>query len=384
MVFERYIKNYLQEFNRLDRNSWNYEDGCVLIGASHLYRATGEDFYYDCVKNYIDRYVNEEGSIRGYEKEEYNIDRIPSGLVLFLLYEKTSQKKYLKAIENLRMQLAHHPRTRSGNFWHKKIYPNQIWLDGLYMGMPFYLSYENLKGGENGYKDILQQFNHVRSRLYDSEKKLYYHAYDETKQMFWANKETGLSKNFWSRAMGWYVMALADCLELFPEKEKECRKRLAELLVETVDGLLCYQDKESGLFYQLTELGGTKGNYLETSASIMFAYGILKGVRLGILDEKVYRGKGEEILIGIETKMFSLKDGRLQLTGICKGAGLGPSENRFRDGSVEYYLKEEIVKDEQKGVGAAMMVYGEWLLLKKEKPVKPTGYPKVEIWNGRY
>lgn len=384
MVFERYIKNYIQEFNRLDRDFWNYEDGCVLIGAHHLYRATGEGFYYECIKNYIDRYVGEDGRIKGYDKEEFNIDKIPSGLVLFLLYEKTSGQRYLTAIETLRRQLEHQPRTKSGSFWHKKIYPHQIWLDGLYMGMPYYLACENLSGNGTGYKDILQQFNNVRKILFDKEKRIYYHACDETRQIFWADKETGLSKNFWSRAIGWYLMALADCYDLFPESENECRERLANLLAEAVDGLLCYQDKESGLFYQLTALAEIKENYLETSASAMFAYAILKGIRMGILDEKHYRGKGEEILIGIETRMFCLANGQLYLTGICKGAGLGPSDNRFRDGSAEYYLKEEVVKDEQKGVGAVMMAYSEWLLLVREKAVEPSDFPQVEIWNGKY
>lgn len=384
MVFERYIKNYIQEFNRLDRDFWNYEDGCVLIGAQRLYQATGENFYYECIKRYIDRYVGEDGKIKGYDKEEFNIDRIPSGLVLFLLYEKTSEPKYLTAIKTLRMQLEQQPRTKSGSFWHKKIYPDQIWLDGLYMGMPYYLACENLSGNKTGYRDILQQFNHVRKILFDTEKQLYYHAYDETRQIFWADKESGLSKNFWSRAIGWYLMALTDCYDLYPERETECRKRLAELLAEAVDGLLCYQDPKSGLFYQLTALAEIKGNYLETSASAMFAYAILKGVRLGILDEKSYRGKGEEILIGIETRMFCLESGRLHLTGICKGAGLGPADNRFRDGSAEYYLKEEVVEDEQKGVGAVMMAYSEWLLLMRGKPVAPAVFPRVDIWNGKY
>lgn len=384
MVFERYIKNYIKEFNDLDREVWNYEDGCILIGAEKLFHATGESFYYDCIRNYVDRYVDEDGNIKGYEREEYNIDRIPSGLVLFLLYEKSGEIKYRKAIEALRLQLKHHPRTKSGSFWHKKIYPNQIWLDGLYMGMPYYLTYEKMFGTRAAYDDVMMQFNNARNTLFDEGKKLYYHGWDEAKEIFWADKETGLSKNFWSRALGWYLMALIDCYEILPEEETKHRNRLGELLKEAVDGLLLYQDKESGLFYQLTALKDVKGNYLETSSSIMFAYGILKGVRLGVLEEAKYRGIGEEILIGVETRMFQQYEGKIQLTGICKGAGLGPENNLFRDGSVEYYLKEEVVADEQKGVGVMMMAFGEWLQLLKYKPVEPTNYPRVEIWNGKY
>ena len=178
MLLERYIKNYMGEFNRLDRNFWNYEDGCVLIGAEKLYHASGEEFYYDCIKNYVDRYVSENGEIKGYEEEEYNLDRIPAGLVLFLLYEKTSLPKYRSAMARLRNQLTHQPRTESGSFWHKKIYPYQVWLDGLYMAMPYYLTYERRFGNGEGYEDILLQFDNARRTLFDEEKKLYYHAFD--------------------------------------------------------------------------------------------------------------------------------------------------------------------------------------------------------------
>lgn len=384
MVFERYIKNYTGQFNKLDRDVWNYEDGCILIGAWRMYEAAGEEFYYDCIKNYVDRYVDEDGIIKGYDPGEYNIDRIPSGLVLYLLYEKTGEEKYRKAIEALRNQLRYHPRTASGSFWHKKIYPYQIWLDGLYMGMPFYLTYEKLFENGNGYEDIIKQFNNARAVLFDEKKRLYYHAYDEKKQMFWADKKTGLSENFWSRAIGWYIMAIVDCYEIFPEEEKEARKRLGELLAEAMEGLLLYQDKESGLFYQLTALSKIPGNYLETSASAMIAYAIMKGIRLRILDEQRYRDKGEEILIGIENRMFSLSKGKLKLNGMCKGAGLGPDDRSNRDGSIAYYLSEEVVSDEQKGAGAVMMAYSQWILLIKEKPVVVTEKPEVEIWNGTY
>ncbi|WP_024294323.1 glycoside hydrolase family 88/105 protein [Lacrimispora indolis] len=383
MLLERYIMNYMGEFNRLDRNFWNYEDGCVLIGAEKLYHASGEEFYYDCIKNYVDRYVSENGEIKGYEEEEYNLDRIPAGLVLFLLYEKTSLPKYRSAMARLRNQLTHQPRTESGSFWHKKIYPYQVWLDGLYMAMPYYLTYERRFGNGEGYEDILLQFDNARRTLFDEEKKLYYHAFDEKKQMFWADKQTGLSENFWSRAMGWYLMALADCLELFAGEEK-FKKRLSALFSEAVEGLLPYQDRESGLFYQLTALPGLEGNYLETSASLMFAYALFKGVRLGVLPESPYLIKGEEIFLAVETEKFALSGGRLQLTGMCKGAGLGPENNRARDGSRAYYLKEPVVADEQKGAGALMMAYSEWLLLKKKGPVRPETFPRVEIWNGNY
>lgn len=381
MIFERYIKNYMNEFDKLDRCFWNYEDGCVLIGAQAMYEATGDEYYFESIRSFIDRYVKEDG-IMYYDPEEYNIDKIPSGRVLYLLYRKTGNETYRKAIELLMGQLRNHPRTECGSFWHKKIYPYQIWLDGLYMGLPFYMMYENDFGGDN-YGDIMQQFRNAKKYLYDEKTHLYYHAYDEKKEMFWADKETGLSANFWSRALGWYLMALADCYELMPESQKEYREELAALWKEAVDGMLLYQDQESGLFYQLTALADQEGNYLETSASSMVAYSILKGCRLGVLPEADYRAKGEEILIALETRMFTIKNGKLELGGMCKGAGLGPADNLKRDGSVAYYLSEGVVHDEQKGTGAAMMAYSEWLRLRKTGIEVLPGI-EVEIYNSGY
>ena len=382
MIFERYIKNYMYEFDQLDRCFWNYEDGCVLIGAQAMYEATGDEYYFDSIRNFIDRYVKEDG-IMYYDPKEYNIDKIPSGRVLYLLYKRTGNETYRKAIELLMGQLREHPRTECGSFWHKKIYPYQIWLDGLYMGMPFYMMYENDFDGGKNYGDIINQFLNARKYLYDEEKHLYYHAYDEKKEMFWADRETGLSPNFWSRATGWYLMALADCYELMPKEQEEYRKVLADLWKEAIDGMLEYQDKESGLFYQLTALSDVEGNYLETSSSSMVAYSILKGCRLGVLPEAVYRAKGEEILIALETRMFTIKNGKLELGGMCVGAGLGPADNPRRDGTVAYYLAEGVVHDEQKGTGAAMMAYSEWLKLRKSGIEVLPGI-EVEIYNSGY
>ena len=382
MIFERYIKNYMHEFDNLDRCCWNYEDGCVLIGAQAMYEPTGDEYYFESIHSFIDRYVKDDG-IMYYDPEEYNIDKIPSGRVLYLLYQKTGVEKYKKAIELLRGQLRRHPRTQCGNFWHKKIYPYQIWLDGLYMGLPFLMMYERDFATGEIYDDVMNQFRNVRKYLYDDKTHLYYHAYDEKKEMFWADKETGLSPNFWSRALGWYLMALADCYELMPKEQEEYRKELAAQWKEAVDGMLEHQDKESGLFYQLTALPEQEGNYLETSSSSMVAYSILKGCRLGAFSEAEYRAKGEEILIALETRMFTMKNGKLELGGMCVGAGLGPADNLRRDGSVAYYLAEGVVHDEQKGTGAAMMAYSEWLKLKNQG-VKALPGIDVEIYNSGY
>lgn len=386
MIVDRYIKNYMEQFNRLDRKCWNYEDGCVLIGALDMYEATGEEFYFDSIRDFVDRYVKEDG-IMYYDPEEYNIDKIPSGRVLFSLYRRLGNEKYRKAAGLLMGQLRRHPRTESGSFWHKKIYPWQIWLDGLYMGLPFYMMYENEFGMGEGYSDVMGQFRNARRFLYDEKEHLYYHAYDEKKDMFWADKKTGLSPNFWSRSIGWYLMALADCYERMPERQKEYRQELAALWREAVDGMLEHQDKESGLFWQLTALPETPGNYLETTGSCMTAYSILKGCRLGVLPEMEYLAAGEEILMALETRMFKISRRRLMFTGMCVGAGLGPAGNLHRDGSVSYYLSEPVVCDEQKGVGIMMMAYGEWLkgeaVRSKENKMGNPGI-LVDIYNSGY
>lgn len=383
MILDAYIRSYMKEFDRLDRKCWNYEDGCVLIGAMAMYEATQDEAYFESIHNFIDRYVKDDG-IMYYDPEEYNIDKIPSGRVLFPLYRRTGNEKYRLAAELLMSQLKGQPRTECGNFWHKKIYPWQIWLDGLYMGMPFYAMFENEFGtGTDAYADMMNQFRCVRKYLYDEEKHLYYHAYDEKKRMFWADPETGLSENFWSRAIGWFLMALADCWALMPEEKAEYREELAKIWKEAIDGMLEYQDEESGLFYQLTALAGTEGNYLETSSSCMVAYSLLKGYRLGVLADESYGKNGEKILAALCARMFTMEHGVVHLGGMCSGAGLGPDGNLHRDGTVAYYLSEPVVCDEQKGVGAFMMAYSEWLRVQHcdRQPAPGVG---IEIYNKGY
>ena len=382
MVIEKYARSYAEVFDKLDRAEWNYEDGCVLIGLQVLYDVTGDEYYFNTIKNYIDRYVAEDGTIKGYNQLEYNLDRIPSGRVLYMLYERTGSPKYRAAIEKLMEQLRNHPRTKCGSFWHKKIYPNQIWLDGLYMGMPYYALYDKHFGDGSGLVDIVNQFKNARKYLYDDKTGLYYHGYDESREVFWADKETGLSQNIWSRALGWYMMGLVDCYEIIGDAYPEGAACLKEIYCEMVETILKYQDKESGLFYQLTVLPEVEGNDLETSSSLMFAYAIIKGCRLNLIDG-TYKGKGEEILIGLETRMFSCSHGKLSLGGMCLGAGLGPEDNHRRDGTIEYYLAEPVVHDEQKSAGVAMMACGEWMRMDKSVG-KEGSYPSVGIYNDGY
>lgn len=357
---DKYVKEYVRTYKRYRENEWCYEDGCIYMGAKCMYEATKDPIYYDYLIKNVGEFVREDGTIRGYDQEAYNIDNINAGKILFFLYEQTKEEKYRKAIEGLMDQLRTHPRTNCGNFWHKKIYPNQIWLDGLYMAQPFYMEYETKFDNKEKYKDIINQFENVRKYLFDETKKLYYHGYDETKTRIWANPVTGCSPNFWLRSMGWYLMSLIDTYEKTSEEIYEHSYTLKTLLKEGVKGIVNYQEPKSGLFYQLIDLPEVEGNYLETSGSIMIAYTLMKGCRLGALQREKYQGIGEGILSSLVDHRIEVTEGKAHLTWICAVAGLGPKEER--DGSVAYYLSEPITVDDQKAVGPLMMAYSEYLM----------------------
>lgn len=364
MKFDHYAEYHLAHFENA-KSDWNYEDGCVLLGCVQLYKATGKACYKDFVINYMKLFINDDGTINHYEKEKYNIDSIHTGKVLFFLYEETKEEKYRKAIEILMDQLRSQPRTKCNNFWHKQIYPNQIWLDGLYMAQPFYMEYETKYNNKEHYSDIVSQFKNVRKFIYDEEKSLYYHAYDEAKVQIWADKETGKSPNFWLRAMGWYLMALIDTMDVMSKEIFEQYKELEGIFKEAVKGILQYQDKESKLFYQIIDKGDIEGNYLETSGSAMVAYAIIKGCRLGVLSKEKYKETGLEILNSIIDNMLIEEDSVPKLSNICSVAGLGPKDER--DGSLEYYFSEPVVCDDHKGSGAFMMAYAQMLMLEESK-----------------
>ena len=358
---ERYIKDFLagyQPYKPWPR--WNYEDGCVLSGAVKLYHATQDGLYRDFVLNYLSPRVEADGSIPGYPTHTYSIDDINPGKSLFFAWHETGEERYRKAIEFHFERLMGHPRCACGNFWHKEQYPWQVWLDGLYMAQPFYMAYEKEFDRYTRLSDITAQFRNVRRHLFCDEKQLSYHGWDEKRVQPWCNPETGCSPNFWLRSMGWYVMALADCIGLCSEQLFEHYKLLVDLFRESLRGLLRYQDKASGLFWQVIDLPEAAGNYLETSGSAMACYAVLKGVRLGLLDSEEYLPIGRRIYEGLCREMLKEgEDGKLHLGGICRVAGLGGKEQR--DGSVAYYLSEEICCDDSKGVGPFMMATAEYL-----------------------
>lgn len=334
---------------------WDYCHGLELQSMLDVYDRYGNRKIYDYALAYADTMVNADGTIKMYKREEYSLDRINSGKFIFRIYEQTKDEKYKKALALMRSQLDEHPRNADGGFWHKKIYPNQVWLDGLYMGQPFYMEYETRFNDKKNYPDIFNQFFNVVKNMRDEKTGLYYHAYDSSKEMFWCDKTTGLSKNFWLRALGWYSMALLDTLTKADNSYQPEYDQLKQIFIDLMESMVKFQD-ESGMWYQVVNMGGREKNYLETSGSAIMAYSMLKGVRLGFLPES-FRAYGKKAFHGICDRYLKEKDGRLSLGGICLVAGLGGPQ--MRDGTYEYYMSEPVVEDDAKGVGPFLLAYTE-------------------------
>ena len=326
---------------------WDYVTGTVLKGFEGLWRQTGDKRYFDYIRMTVDSVVNADGTIDDYKFSDYNIDEINEGRMLLLLYKETGEEKYKKAAELLRRQLAEHPRTSEGGFWHKQRYPYQMWLDGLYMGSPFYAEYGRLFNQPQNFDDVVKQFVLIETHTRDAASGLLYHAWDEKKEQVWADSATGRSKIFWGRAMGWYALALVDVLDYLPA-EHPGRAGLIAILQRLADGVAKVQDDSTGVWWQVLDQRERAGNYLEASASCMFVYALAKGSRLGYLDE-TYKSVAAKGYQGILKEFISENaDGTIDLNQICKSAGLGYG----RDGSYEYYVYQEPrVANDGKGAG---------------------------------
>lgn len=335
--------------------SWNYIDGCMLTALMEMEGLTGDRRYFDFVRAVADHFMGEDGSIRTFKPEAHNLDDINEGRVLFALYGRTGEEKYRKAADFLRRRLEEQPRTAEGSFWHKAIYPNQVWLDGIYMAQPFYALYEK-HFGKGDYSDTVGQIKTVRARMFSEEKGLYFHGYDASKTAFWADRATGCSGNFWLRSLGWFAVALADLLDILPQGGD--RDSLSKIFTELMASMVRYADEGTGLYWQVPDQGRREGNYLETSGSAMMAYAMLKGARLGVLDES-YAALGQKTFDGIMEKYLTFTEDGLDLGGICLVAGLGPEDNRRRDGSYEYYISEPVVANDAKGVAPFVLAYTE-------------------------
>ncbi|MBO1514992.1 glycoside hydrolase family 88/105 protein [Metabacillus bambusae] len=355
---------YMNGCGKWYSSRWHYIEGCILKSYLDSYQYTGNEDDYLFVKNFVDNLFNEYGDIDAIKIQYYNIDQIRMTSILFTLFKKEGDLKYKRILDLIYNQLESYPRTDSGSFWHKTNYENQVWLDGLYMGQPFYVQYIKEFKEKKDYSDILQQFRNVRKFLFDEKTQLYAHAYDESREMFWCDKKTGRSPHVWGRAVGWYVMALVDILEIL-EGEEGISEELKSLLEETVDGMLKYQH-DNGMWYQVVDHIGEEGNYLETSGTSMLSYAILKGVRLGYLPKK-YKDKGVAAFEGTVKRYIREENGEVLLGGICRSAGLGtnPDTGIVRDGSYEYYVyREKVVENNGHGVAPLLMAYNEMLMLK--------------------
>lgn len=339
-------------FSDSTKTSWVYETAVFMKALEQVWEQTGEQKYFDYVKAFTDSYVEANGNIKTYELEEYNIDHVNSGKVLLMLYNATHDDKYKSAAALNMKQLETHPRTQEGGFWHKKIYPWQMWLDGIYMGAPFYAQYAKMFDRPEAFDDVANQIILVARHTYDSTTGLYSHGWDESKQQKWADPTTGRSPNFWGRAIGWYAMGIVDVLDYFPNDHPK-REEILEILRNLARGVRKYQDEKTGLWYQVLDQGSRAGNFFEASASAMFVYALAKAVRIGYLDQS-YLTVAERGYHGILENLIKVEpDGLVTLTQVCQVAGLGGKP--YRNGSYEYYVSTPIVSNDLKGVGPFIM-----------------------------
>lgn len=330
---------------------FGYGQGLATLAMLKVWKQTNNRKYLDYVIEWADSLINDKGEIHEYKVETYNIDYINSGKVLFDVYEQTGNEKYKLAMDRLVNQMKNHPRTLEGAFWHKLIYQHQIWLDGLYMASPFLAEYAVTFDRYDLIDDVINQFEICAKHTYDAKTGLYYHAWDESKKQRWANKETGQSPNFWGRSVGWWFMAMLDALDFIPQDHSK-----RDLLIDMVNGLAQtlpkYQD-ETGLWYQVLDMGGSEGNYLEATVSAMFMYSFAKAVNKGYIDQK-YKDIAEKAYNGLMNELIVKNDdGTLSLTQCCAVGGL--SGNPYRDGSFEYYINERIRDNDAKGTGPFIM-----------------------------
>lgn len=358
----RYFRHYAAEtFPALAAaRPWNYKNDICMLGLEKFFRATGEALWRDALLRCGGALCSPQGQLIRWDGSAHNLDFVSFGKSLWALYDETGNEAYRDAAFMIRRNLAAHPRTETGNYWHKDIYPHQVWLDGLYMALPFQARCD-LECGGTDFSDILRQFETVRRILFLPGKGLYVHAWDSSRQMDWADPETGLSPCVWLRAEGWLLMAMCDVYELIGGLCREADV-LKDLLREAVSGLLPYRDPESGMFLQLADRRDLPGNYPETSGTAMIAYALMKGCRLHMLDGAT-GGLGEEILECVRVRYLS--DGPVPvLRGICGSAGLGPGPDHRtdRDGSPAYYLSEKQIDDNQHGAAPCMMAASELIL----------------------
>lgn len=335
-----------------DKPKWDYTQGLIFSAMLATGQATGDQRYWTYAKTYYDGMIDAEGRIRTYDLREFNLDRLNSGKALMVINAQAPDPRYRKALDQLRQQLREHPRTSEGGFWHKERYPSQMWLDGLYMGATFLAQYAATFSEPSAFDDVITQFVLMEKHARDPKTGLLYHAWDEKRAQKWANATTGLSPNFWGRAVGWYGMALVDTLDSVPASHPR-RGELVAILRRLAQAVVQVQDPESGLWYQVLDQGSREGNYLEASVSTMLAYTLLKGSRMGYLGPE-FAVAGRKAYDGILREFIQVDpDGLVSITRVCQVAGLGndPGRGVYRDGTFEYYVQERRRDNDPKAVG---------------------------------
>lgn len=348
-----------------DKPKWEYSNGLVCLAMMRVWQTTNLKRFANYARSYADSMIINDGTIKTYAKSDYNIDRVNPGKFVMELYKETPKPAYKNAIELLRMQMREHPRTSEGGFWHKKIYPSQMWLDGLYMGSPFLAQYAKEFNEPALYDDVANQFYLIDKYTYDEEKQLFYHGWDESRKQKWSDPKSGVSPEFWGRAMGWFGMALVDALDYIPEGH-EGRDRILNILNKYVRGLERYQDPQTGVWWQVMDKANQEGNYLEASCSSMFAYTLLKAVAKGFIPSS-YESLATSAYEGVlEQFVKENEDGSIRLVQNCAVAGLGG--NPYRDGSYEYYVNEPRRDNDPKGIGPFIMASLEYEKFKQAQP----------------
>ena len=357
IVSKKFLQHMLQDKEGTDLSKrsavWNYEEAVTLKGIDRLWRKTGDDAYFAYMKKIIDHFINGDGSIRTYLPLEYNSDQVTGGLILLTLYEKTKEPKYKIAMDHLWEQIQWQPRTKEGGFWHKYKYPYQMWLDGAYMLDVFYASYSKAFK-KNTFSDIANQLIWLNKHLKDPATGLLFHGWDESKKQPWSNPQTGQSPEIWNRAMGWYNMALVDIIDLFPINHPK-RPELIRILNANMSSIARYQDKSSGVWYQIVNKGGMKGNYPEASGSTMFAYAMAKAINIGFLPSS-YKQTLQKAYDGILKQFITIDENGLpHIHHSCSGAGLGGTP--YRPGTYEYYVNEPQRSDDLKTIGPLISLF---------------------------
>jgi unsaturated rhamnogalacturonyl hydrolase len=341
---------------------WGYTHGLVVKAMLETWKSSGEKAYYNYAKIYADSLIDARGKIK-MDYLSFNLDNVNPGKILFDFYAQTKDQRYKTAMDTLRKQLKEQPRTSEGGYWHKLKYTHQMWLDGLFMATPFLAQYGATFEDKTAFADVLNQISLINKKTYDSKTGLYYHGWDESKEQAWANKVTGCSPNFWSRSIGWYAASLVDVLDYLP-KETKGREKVLAIVRNLAATLIRYQDPASGVWYQVTDQGNRKGNYLESSASSMFVYFLSKSINKGYI-AKSYVAPTTKAFNGlIKTFIKNEADGTITITNCCSVAGLG-GDKVYRDGSFEYYTGEPVIENDPKSIGPFILASIQFEKLKR-------------------